>query len=295
MNFSKEERTDMIFVLGECQRNYLLAQRVYQQRYPRRRCPRPDAFRRVMDTFITTGSVAYPKPRKPKYVINDENQLQILMATTENPHVSTREISRLLDISQTSIVRTLKSNKFHPYRIHSNIELRDNDIEARQVFCQWATTKINAQANFFNNVLFTDEATFHSNGIVNRRNFHYYSDENPHVTRQIDHQHRWSINVWGGILGDRMIGPHFFEGSINGQAYAQFLTSTFVELLEDVPLTLRRDMWMQQDGAPPHSTLQARNILNEMFPGKWIGRGGPIHWPARSPDITKLDFFYGDT
>jgi hypothetical protein len=30
--------------------------------------------------------------------------------------------------------------------------------------------------------------------------------------------------------------------------------------------------------------------LNRHFPGRWIGRGGPITWPPRSPDITPLDF-----
>ncbi|EZA62612.1 hypothetical protein X777_10243, partial [Ooceraea biroi] len=34
-----------------------------------------------------------------------------------------------------------------------------------------------------------------------------------------------------------------------------------------------------------------RNILNESFPDRWIGRGGRISWPARSPDLTPLDFF----
>jgi hypothetical protein len=28
-----------------------------------------------------------------------------------------------------------------------------------------------------------------------------------------------------------------------------------------------------------------------MYPNQWIGRGGPIHWPASSPDLTPLDFF----
>ncbi|PRD18050.1 UNVERIFIED_CONTAM: hypothetical protein NCL1_62174 [Trichonephila clavipes] len=27
------------------------------------------------------------------------------------------------------------------------------------------------------------------------------------------------------------------------------------------------------------------------FPGRWIGRGGPVNWPARSPDLSYLDFF----
>ncbi|EZA51886.1 hypothetical protein X777_09189, partial [Ooceraea biroi] len=38
-------------------------------------------------------------------------------------------------------------------------------------------------------------------------------------------------------------------------------------------------------------TSFARNILNESFPDRWIGRGGRISWPARSPDLTPLDFF----
>jgi hypothetical protein len=27
------------------------------------------------------------------------------------------------------------------------------------------------------------------------------------------------------------------------------------------------------------------------FPGRWVGRDGPIPWPPRSPNITPLDFF----
>lgn len=34
-----------------------------------------------------------------------------------------------------------------------------------------------------------------------------------------------------------------------------------------------------------------RNFLNQRFNDHWIGRRGPVAWPARSPDLTKLDFF----
>ena len=34
----------------------------------------------------------------------------------------------------------------------------------------------------------------------------------------------------------------------------------------------------------------ARQFLNRPFANKWIGRGGPIAWPARSPDLNPLDF-----
>jgi hypothetical protein len=41
-----------------------------------------------------------------------------------------------------------------------------------------------------------------------------------------------SENVRHGILGEKIIDPHFNDGRLNGQKYVQFLTS----LLEDVPL-----------------------------------------------------------
>ena len=50
-------------------------------------------------------------------------------------------------------------------------------------------------------------------------------------------------------------------------------------------------MWIQHDGAPPHFGVDVRNYLNAVFPGRRIGRGGPIPWPARSPDLNPLHYF----
>ena len=49
--------------------------------------------------------------------------------------------------------------------------------------------------------------------------------------------------------------------------------------------------FFQLDGAPAHWGLMVRETLHAEFPDRWIGRDGPIVWPARSPDITPLDFF----
>ena len=46
----------------------------------------------------------------------------------------------------------------------------------------------------------------------------------------------------------------------------------------------------QQDGAPPHYLGEVRP-----FPRSWIGRAAPIAWPPRSPDLTPMDFSYGDS
>ena len=52
-----------------------------------------------------------------------------------------------------------------------------------------------------------------------------------------------------------------------------------------------RRLWFQQDGAPAHYDRQVRQWLDQKFPGRWLGRRGPIEWPPRSCDLTPCDFF----
>lgn len=50
--------------------------------------------------------------------------------------------------------------------------------------------------------------------------------------------------------------------------------------------------YISHDGTPAHFARGCQPILNHKF-NKWIGRGGPVPWPERSPDLTPLDFFHG--
>lgn len=82
---------------------------------------------------------------------------------------------------------------------------------------------------------------------------------------------------------------------LTGNDYANFLRTDMSELLENVFLEQRQRMYFQHDGAPPHISLRACRVLNERYRNRWIGRGGPVHWPARSPDLTPMDFFLWGT
>ena len=55
--------------------------------------------------------------------------------------------------------------------------------------------------------------------------------------------------------------------------------------------SLRRDYIFHQNGAPTHYSNRIRNNLNLKRPGNWIGRGGPVKWPQRSPDLIPRHFF----
>lgn len=295
IKLSVEEKVEIILIYGEAGRNIAQAIRLYAQRHPNRRVPSRHSFDFTVNQFITNGTVQVPKRTRPKTTTHQENEINIIAAVTHNPHISTRELERDSGISRTSILRILKVQKFHPYHIHLNQELHGDDFQNRMAFCTWARNQIELNNDFFMSVLFTDESSFTNRGMVNRHNMHYWSAENPHWMRQVEHQRQWSLNVWCGIIGGQIIGPVFFEGMLTGLKYANFLRDELPGLLEDVPLAHRFQMFYQHDGCPAHFSQLARNVLDAEFPGRWIGRGGPIHWPARSPDLTKPDFFlWGD-
>lgn len=290
MKYSKSEYIDMVYALGKCEKNCFLAARVYAATYPARRHPDAAAFERLKKRFDNTGSVEHCKRAVAKKAVNDENEFLVTASVIEDPHVSLRIISQRTDISKTAINRILQKNKFHPYKVKLHQQLMPADFESRLQFCQWANDKL-IEENFFDFVMFSDEATFHKNGTVNRHNFHYYATENPNFLRAVDKQHKWSLNVWGAILGTHVIGPHFFDQHINGESYLNFLENDLLTLLENVPRNVIENLWVQHDGAPPHYSLRVRQFLNNQFPNRWIGRAGPVNWPPRSPDLTCLDFF----
>jgi len=117
-----------------------------------------------------------------------------------------------------------------------------------------------------------------------------WADENPHTTVESNFQLCFSVNVWCAVLDDQLIGPFILEGHLTGEAYLRFLQEELHWLLEDVPLNKRGRMYFQHDGAPPHSSREVRNFLNYRFPGRWIRRGSPHNWPARSPGLSPLDY-----
>lgn len=171
--------------------------------------------------------------------------------------------------------------RLHPYHIVLHQALSNEDYDRRLDHCHWMRNMLAEDHNFLCRILWTDEATFCSDGSVNRHNMHYWSATNPHWMREVQHQGRWSVNVWCGILGSRIIGPYIFEQALNGERYLQFLENELPILLEDVPLALRANMFFQHDGCPAHFAVQVRRHLEDHYHDRWIGRGSLFPWPAR--------------
>jgi len=79
---------------------------------------------------------------------------------------------------------------------------------------------------------------------------------------------------------------------MNEASYSALLETWLIPQPRDRGLL--HDVCLHHDGAPAHFALSVRDVLNEHFPGRCIGRGSPtspasLPWPPRSPGFTIPD------
>jgi hypothetical protein len=82
--------------------------------------------------------------------------------------------------------------------------LEPNDRPQRQQFAIEMLDRIDQNPNYLSYVMFSDEATFHTCGKVNRHNIRIWGSENPHSVRE-HVRDGTKVNVWCGMMKDRII------------------------------------------------------------------------------------------
>lgn len=289
-SFSNTEKFDMLSCYIVCQRNCVDAERAYSNKYPERRQPGKSIFRRLVFNLKEYGSFKKPVVSRQKQS-NEESQRDVLQAVVENPEISTRTIEDNTGVAKSTAHFILKKNKYHPYKFRICHGLRPGDDARRRTFCEWYTRKCQDDENFPFKIIWSDESMITNNGIFNRRNVHYWSQQNPRVHKVSRHQHRFGFNMWVGILGTNVIGPFIYRNNLTKERYINLLVNDLEDALDNLPLAVTHSCWFQQDGAPAHNAIIVRDYLNRRFPGQWIGTHSDTPWPARAPDLTPLDFF----
>ena len=105
---------------------------------------------------------------------------------------------------------------------------------------------------------------FYVNGCVNRHNCRIWGTQQPN---EIHEYVRGSpkVNVWCGLLYDRVIGPFFLsESTITGVVYLDlFEQYVFPQIGTFKQETVSRVIFMQ-DRAPPHFSCFVTDVLNEI-------------------------------
>ncbi|CAK9811660.1 Transposable element Tc3 transposase [Anthophora quadrimaculata] len=251
--------------------------------------PSECTIRRIVEKFEETCSVCdITRCGYQRSACSAKNIVAVRDSVEENPNLSIPRRSQQLQLSYGTTWRILHRDlNLHAYKIQLTQELKPQDHSMCRNFANWALEKLQVDDSFGRKIILSDEAHFFLNGFVNKQNCRIWGTENLRTIQQ-QVMYPQKVTVWCGFCAGGVIGPYFFEATVNGQRYRHVITTFFRVKLNNMNVD---DMWFQQDGATCHTSKETVALLTEMFNGHIISRGGDINWPPRSCDLTPLDFF----
>lgn len=255
--------------------------------FPETKIPHRDTVRDLIAKFRSTGSVAdAPRSGRPS-VLSDDKILDISDKMAISPNKSLRRLALESEVSYgTAHTAVKKKLKLFPYKVTAMQELKPTDPGKRLEYCEWFNNFIQQNGiDVLDETFFTDEAWFHLSGYMNSQNSRMWNTENPFCIHE-EPLHSAKIGVWIGISRRRIVGPIFFNGTINAQRYCTDILYPFIGELE---LSEILNGHFQQDSATAHTARVSMALLADVFGDRIISQG---LWPPRSPDLTPPDFFF---
>jgi len=135
--------------------------------------------------YLETLSVG-PRERKGDHSrrrVSDVKRTEVIAAFEDDPSTSQRKvIAQEVGLAQSSVHKVLKEEGIKHWKHTIVQELKIDDIPTRLQFCRLMIERHTQDPSFIFDINFSDEATFHLNGSVNRHNCFVYARTNPHLT-----------------------------------------------------------------------------------------------------------------
>lgn len=237
--------------------------------------------------FRETGSVAHKKGAGRPTLRTEEVVNDVRQRMEQEPTKPLKRLSQEIGLSFGTCRTIVKKNlAMHSYKMQSYQSLLPTDHPRRLAYCQWFTDNL-MNDDLLNLTFFSDEAWFHLSGYINSQNMRMWSSENPHIFLESP-LHPEKIGVWMAVSRRRIIGPIFFNFTVNAARYRNNILAEFVEQLHDDEL---QHGYFQQDGATAHTTRETIAFLREFFDDRLISLRTEVEFPPRSPCLTIMDYF----
>jgi inhibitor of nuclear factor kappa-B kinase subunit alpha len=177
--------------------------------------------------------------------------------------------------------------------MHTSQYLSPKNKQERLQFCQWLLTH---DDDWFQHVVWTDEKWFVLKNAPNKKNDHFWSPINPHAVVDCKIQGGVKMMTWAAMIDGRFLPLHWFideqnrSVSVDGAQYLRVLQEVMWPNISHI--STRKQYWFMHDGARPHTTDDNLNFLHSKFRERIISRRSEIVWPAASPDLNPLDFWF---
>ena len=141
--------------------------------------PHTNSIKRWFKNFMETGSILDRK-RSGRPSIDKETVDAVRAAFHRSPRKSIRVASNELAIPRSTVHKVLhKRLRLHAYKLQIVQALKPNDHPRRAAFAEEILQRIDDDNDNLNSVVFSDEATFHVSGKVNKHNIRICGSENP--------------------------------------------------------------------------------------------------------------------
>ena len=264
----------------------------FSQEYPDRKPPTRANLCKLIVKFRKTNSLRNDNAGHSgrRITVRTPERIEEVRQAVQGQVTSTRKVAKEQRISQSSAHRILRSDiKLKPYKLITVQGLSPQDKQKRE-----------QQSNLYLRLLrriklpflfFSDECNFYLDGTVNKHNCIAWDFQRPEWHQTERKLGSPKVCVWAALSQQHLIGPYFFTGTVDGDGYLQCLKKCAIPGIrrcvgENMGIT-----WFQQDGATSHRTQKAKTMLKKTFGKRTIGLGLQHQWPARSPDLSVLDFF----
>lgn len=205
--YENHEYFDMLMCLGRCDGNEGRAINLYVDRFPQRRRPSRNIIVRLRDRLMNERAGLQPRNMNAGRPNNNADDEIIIRYFDRNKRESIRRGAVFLGLSRMKVSRTLKLDNQRPWHLTKVQHLEQFDPVVRMAHSNWYVNRYDVDPeNFPQSIIYTDESTLTQDGIINIHNEHIWSEENPHGTIDRGYQRRFSLNVWGGLIDDRLVG-----------------------------------------------------------------------------------------
>ena len=159
-------------------------QRNYRSKYGRDPPSRP-SIRLWHKKFMETGTVSDTR-RSGGPRTSEENIERVKQAFQRSPMKSIRTAARQLELPCSTVHKVLHKNlRLYAYKVQMLQALHPNELPRRKKFAVNMLQRISENEAFLKRVCFSDEATFHVTGKLNKHNIRIWGSENPHASREL--------------------------------------------------------------------------------------------------------------
>ena len=172
-------------------------QRRFRREY-QRDPPNAKTIRVWKHNFLETGSVA-KKHGGGRKSVSEDNVQRISETFHRSPRKSIRRASQELAIPKSTVHRVVRKHlKLYAYKLQILQALKPNDRPQRAAFATDMLERIDNDPNFLTMIMFSDEATFHVSGHVNRHNVRIWGSEPPR-------ERETALNLMYGVDSCKMV------------------------------------------------------------------------------------------